>query len=189
VAAETAVGVILDGVADTVDAYLVANPPTATAAATTFTPGDVIDADNVQDAIEQAAALGGGGTPEAGSVTNTEVSASAGIVLSKTADSTGGAGRLAMTNAERSKLTGVETGALGPTSVDTAIADYLEANPIEAGELTGTLPIARYAADSVLRSTSAVARPTARTDVMVIFDTAADPDAVMLAGDIWMRRP
>ena len=52
--------------------------------------------------------------PTTSSVVNATVADNAGIVLSKTADGTSGAGRLAMTNAERAKLAGYPTSLTGP---------------------------------------------------------------------------
>ena len=69
-----------------------------------------------------------GTTPAAGSVVDASVSASAAIALSKTADSSGGAGRLAMTTAERNKLAALA-----------AIASSGSASDLS----TGTVPIAR----------------------------------------------
>jgi len=54
---------------------------------------------------------------------------------------------------------------------------------VKAGEWTPG--IADLPAGSVIRSTNAAARPTARIDVTVIFLTDADPSAVMLDNDIW----
>lgn len=69
---------------------------TGTASSTTFLRGDAV-----------WAAPAGGGTPDAGSVTDASVSSSAAIQLSKTADS---ASRVAMTPAERTKLAGLPGG-------------------------------------------------------------------------------
>lgn len=59
-----------------------------------------------------------GTTPGAGVVVDSMVSASAGIALSKTADSTGGSGRLAMTTNERNKLAGLATIATSGSASD-----------------------------------------------------------------------
>jgi hypothetical protein len=63
-----------------------------------------------------------GGVPADGSVTNAKVATNAAIALSKTADDTASAGRLAMTNAERTKLGGVATAATA-NSTDAQLRD------------------------------------------------------------------
>ena len=50
----------------------------------------------------------------------------------------------------------------------------------------GPVTIADLPADSVVTS-STTARPTARTDIMVIFTGPDDPSANMLADDIWLN--
>ena len=52
---------------------------------------------------------------------------------------------------------------------------------------TGLTPLTGIPAGSVVYSTSAVARPTDRADVMVLFSTASDPSAVALTNDKWLR--
>lgn len=63
-----------------------------------------------------------GGTPDDGSVSNVKVASAAGITLDKTADSAAGGGRLAMTSAERTKLSGVAAGATA-NATDAALRD------------------------------------------------------------------
>lgn len=53
---------------------------------------------------------------------------------------------------------------------------------------SGTFSISLLPAGSILYSESELARPTARTDIRVLFLTAADPSAVMITGDEWHRR-
>lgn len=65
---------------------------------------------------ELSGAGGGPSTPADGSVTNAKVAVGAAITLDKTVDSTGSTGRLALTNAERTKLSGVATGATAYTT-------------------------------------------------------------------------
>lgn len=56
--------------------------------------------------------------PPASSVTDSKVATNAGITLSKTADTTAGGGRLAMTNAERAKLLATPSDAQSAAMVD-----------------------------------------------------------------------
>lgn len=76
--------------------------------------GDVIDADG-----NKVVAGGGGGIDETELQTYLDTHAQP---LANTTDSTGGAGRLALTNAERSKLAGTATGATA-NATDSALRD------------------------------------------------------------------
>lgn len=71
------------------------------------TNGQVLTADSAQ--TTGLAWTTPGTTPSDGSVTNAKVASGAGITLDKTTDSTASTGRLAMTNAERTKLAGLAT--------------------------------------------------------------------------------
>lgn len=78
-------------------------------------PGPAMNVYLTQTAADARYELIGAGegpsTPADGSVTDAKVAVDAAIVLDKTADSTGSAGRLALTNAERTKLGGIAAGA------------------------------------------------------------------------------
>lgn len=70
-------------------------------------PADAANKGYVDGAVSGVVA----GTVGDGSITDVKVSGSAAISLSKTADSTASTGRLALTNAERTKLGGIAAGA------------------------------------------------------------------------------
>lgn len=74
--------------------------------------------------------------PAADSVTDAKVPTGAAIALAKTADSTASAGRLAMTNAERTKLTGVATGATANSADATLLARASHTGTQSADTLT-----------------------------------------------------
>lgn len=100
------------------------------------TTGQVLTkfSDDDGDADWEDATGGGGGTPDDSSVTNAKVAVGAAIVLDKTADSTGSSGRLAMTNAERTKLTDLPSN----SSLTSSLA--LKA-PLASPTFTGTVTV------------------------------------------------
>jgi hypothetical protein len=88
---------------------------------------------------------GAGGAPPDGSVVNASVAPAAGITLDKTADFTGGTGRLALTSAERTKLAGVAAG---------ATANATDAQLRDRATHTGTQPISTLATTGTPSSTT-----------------------------------
>ena len=50
---------------------------------------------------------------------------------------------------------------------------------------TGTVPMSRLPAGSVIATSSATTRPSSRTDLVCLW-TGADPGANKLTGDVWL---
>ena len=75
-------------------------------------------------------------------------------------------------------------------AVGTDMKDKANAAALNASALTsGTVPIARLPAGSVMSTTSVSVRPTARTDIRVHWHTPEPPTAVMVTGDTWIPTP
>jgi hypothetical protein len=95
----------------------------------------------IEEGIQTAQETAEAATVADGSITDAKVNTTAAIALSKTADTTTSTGRLAMTNAERTKLSGIATSATANSSdatllaranhtgsqVSTTISDFAEA--------------------------------------------------------------
>ena len=79
------------------------------------------------------------------------------------------------------------TSALG-TAAASAVGDFATAaQGTLAGSALQSVAVADLPAGSVIYATTTT-RPTARTDVSVMFLTVADPGTNALAGDTWVRQ-
>ena len=100
-----------------------------------------------------------GVTPSDGSVTDVKVSSSAAIALSKTADSTGGSGRLAMITSERNKLAGLATVATSGSASDLGTGTVAFARlPVGSTSVTVAQGSHTHPASDVASGTLAAAR-------------------------------